>query len=183
MNDVLPLGEVGCGGVDAQVLEGQGIDALLRKVQRDFIDAGNVAGSDDGGRAWLLAITAGGVFAWAVSELHRVSGWHREFANLTASRISPNAKRRLRIWAAEGYAGIDFMQGRLSLVQPSDELRRHGLNVNHLDPARHDSSFALRLAQQVENDFVEVLPRTATGKLQKFKLRERFWQGMDRQVN
>jgi len=32
-------------------------------------------------------------------------------------------------------------------------------------------------------DFVDVLPRTATGKLQKFKLREQFWQGMDRQVN
>jgi len=32
-------------------------------------------------------------------------------------------------------------------------------------------------------DFVGELPRTATGKLQKFKLRERFWQGMERQVN
>jgi predicted dehydrogenase len=57
-------------------------------------------------------------------------------AHVTASRISPHPKRRLRIWAAEGYAGIDFMQGRLALVQPSDELRRHGLNVAHLDPAR-----------------------------------------------
>jgi predicted dehydrogenase len=45
-------------------------------------------------------------------------------------------KRRLRIWAAEGYAGIDFMQGRLSLVQPSDELRLKGLSVANLDPAR-----------------------------------------------
>jgi fatty-acyl-CoA synthase len=32
-------------------------------------------------------------------------------------------------------------------------------------------------------DFVDALPRTATGKLQKFKLREQFWQGMERQVN
>jgi acyl-CoA synthetase (AMP-forming)/AMP-acid ligase II len=32
-------------------------------------------------------------------------------------------------------------------------------------------------------EFVDALPRTATGKLQKFKLRERFWQGMERQVN
>jgi predicted dehydrogenase len=57
-------------------------------------------------------------------------------AHVTASRISPRAKRRMRIWAAEGYAGIDFMQGRLALVQPSEELRRHGLNVAHLDPTR-----------------------------------------------
>ncbi|HET7357690.1 MAG TPA: AMP-binding protein [Nocardioidaceae bacterium] len=32
-------------------------------------------------------------------------------------------------------------------------------------------------------DFVESLPRTATGKLQKFKLREPFWAGHERQVN
>jgi predicted dehydrogenase len=57
-------------------------------------------------------------------------------AHVTASRISQHPKRRLRIWAPEGYAGIDFMQGRLSLVQPSDELRRHGLNAAHLDPTR-----------------------------------------------
>jgi fatty-acyl-CoA synthase len=27
------------------------------------------------------------------------------------------------------------------------------------------------------------LPRTATGKLQKFKLRERYWAGVQRRVN
>ncbi|MDT4982033.1 MAG: hypothetical protein QOG07_3912 [Pseudonocardiales bacterium] len=32
-------------------------------------------------------------------------------------------------------------------------------------------------------EFVETLPRTATGKLQKFKLREPFWGGHERQVN
>ncbi len=32
-------------------------------------------------------------------------------------------------------------------------------------------------------DFVETLPRTATGKLQKFKLREPFWVGHERRVN
>src|SRR5947209_1189056 len=57
-------------------------------------------------------------------------------AHVTASRISQYPKRRLRIWATEGYAGIDFIQGRLALVQPSDELRLHGLNLAHLDPAR-----------------------------------------------
>ena len=29
----------------------------------------------------------------------------------------------------------------------------------------------------------EELPRTATGKLQKFKLREPYWRGRDRQIN
>jgi fatty-acyl-CoA synthase len=32
-------------------------------------------------------------------------------------------------------------------------------------------------------EFVEALPRTATGKLQKFLIREKFWQGVARRVN
>jgi fatty-acyl-CoA synthase len=32
-------------------------------------------------------------------------------------------------------------------------------------------------------EFLDALPRTATGKVQKFKLREPFWQGRDRQIN
>jgi acyl-CoA synthetase (AMP-forming)/AMP-acid ligase II len=32
-------------------------------------------------------------------------------------------------------------------------------------------------------EFPDVLPRTATGKVQKFKLREPFWAGQERQVN
>jgi acyl-CoA synthetase (AMP-forming)/AMP-acid ligase II len=32
-------------------------------------------------------------------------------------------------------------------------------------------------------DFVDAIPRTATGKVQKFKLREPYWSGRDRQVN
>jgi fatty-acyl-CoA synthase len=32
-------------------------------------------------------------------------------------------------------------------------------------------------------EFVDQLPRTATGKLQKFKLREPFWEGQERQVH
>jgi len=32
-------------------------------------------------------------------------------------------------------------------------------------------------------EFVDALPRTATGKLQKFRLRERYWAGHERRVN
>ncbi|MCX4091014.1 AMP-binding protein [Nocardia sp. alder85J] len=32
-------------------------------------------------------------------------------------------------------------------------------------------------------EFVAALPRTATGKIQKFKLREPYWRGLDRKVN
>ena len=32
-------------------------------------------------------------------------------------------------------------------------------------------------------EFREAIPRTATGKIQKFKLRQDYWQGQSRQVN
>ena len=32
-------------------------------------------------------------------------------------------------------------------------------------------------------EFRDELVRTATGKLQKFKLRQEFWEGQDRQIN
>lgn len=59
-------------------------------------------------------------------------------ANVTASRVSPRPKRKLRVWASEGYAGIDFVTKRLTLVQPSDELRKYGLSALQLDPARRE---------------------------------------------
>src|SRR5262245_32010193 len=45
-------------------------------------------------------------------------------AHLTASRMTPISKRKLRVWAPEGYAGIDFVRKSLTLVQPSEELRQ-----------------------------------------------------------
>src|SRR5947209_1184042 len=47
-------------------------------------------------------------------------------AHVTASRAAPQPKRRLHAWAPEGYAGIDFLARRLTLVQPGGELRRGG---------------------------------------------------------
>jgi fatty-acyl-CoA synthase len=32
-------------------------------------------------------------------------------------------------------------------------------------------------------DFVESIPRTATGKVQKFRIRESYWAGRERTVN
>ena len=49
VDDVLPLGEVGRFGFDAEVLEGEGVDAFGGEGERDFVDAGDVARGDDGG--------------------------------------------------------------------------------------------------------------------------------------
>ena len=56
-------------------------------------------------------------------------------AHVTTSRISQRPKRRLRIWAPEGYAGIDFVSRKLTLVQPGEEVRRHGIRVDRMDAA------------------------------------------------
>jgi predicted dehydrogenase len=73
-------------------------------------------------------------------------------ANVTASRISPRPKRKLRVWAPEGYAGIDFVDKRLTLVQPSDDVRRHGLSQLHLDPNRRE-----QLRQDIFGKHMETL--------------------------
>jgi predicted dehydrogenase len=73
-------------------------------------------------------------------------------AHLTASRIAARPKRRMRIWAPEGYAGIDFVSRKIYLVQVSDEVRRHGLRVDRLDPAAK-----ARLKDEVFGGHLEVL--------------------------
>ncbi len=56
-------------------------------------------------------------------------------AHVTASRITQRPKRRLRIWAPEGYAGIDFVTRKLVLVQQSQEVRQYGLRADKMDAA------------------------------------------------
>jgi predicted dehydrogenase len=63
-----------------------------------------------------------------------------EFANgcsaeVTANRAAALPSRVMQVWAAEGYAEVDFAQRRLTLVQPSEEVRRRGLDPDRLDPA------------------------------------------------
>jgi predicted dehydrogenase len=73
-------------------------------------------------------------------------------AHLTASRMSPNAKRKLRIWAPEGYAGIDFVKRHITLVQPSAELRRRGIPPARLDPSKRQ-----QLQNQIFTRYLETL--------------------------
>jgi predicted dehydrogenase len=56
-------------------------------------------------------------------------------AEVTASRASPTTLRCMQVWAAEGYAELDFAQRRLTLVQASAQVQRHGLDPGRLDPA------------------------------------------------
>jgi predicted dehydrogenase len=54
-------------------------------------------------------------------------------ANLTASRVSYQAVRKLRIWSAEGYVAIDFATRQRTLIRPSDRLRKGVIDLEGLD--------------------------------------------------
>ncbi|HEX8202057.1 MAG TPA: Gfo/Idh/MocA family oxidoreductase [Isosphaeraceae bacterium] len=57
-------------------------------------------------------------------------------ADLTASRASAQAVRKMRLWGAEGYASLDFAARSARLVRPSDRLRRGDLELDGLDLAQ-----------------------------------------------
>ena len=54
-------------------------------------------------------------------------------ANLTASRASYAATRKMRIWGAEGYASLDFAAKQATLVQPSDDFLAGQLDLEGVD--------------------------------------------------
>jgi predicted dehydrogenase len=54
-------------------------------------------------------------------------------ADLSASRASYQAVRKMRIWGSEGYATLDFATKHGTVVRPSDRLRRGDLDLEGLD--------------------------------------------------
>jgi predicted dehydrogenase len=54
-------------------------------------------------------------------------------ANLTASRASYAAVRKMRIWGAEGYASLDFASKEATLVRPSEQLKHGRLDLDGVD--------------------------------------------------
>ncbi len=54
-------------------------------------------------------------------------------ADLTASRASVSASRKMRIWAAEGYLAIDFAAKSSTIIRPSERLRRGEVDVSGVD--------------------------------------------------
>jgi len=56
-------------------------------------------------------------------------------ADFAASRINPVLSRKMQVWGAEGYAGIDFSCRRLTLMQPAVHMRQGRINSRRLDSA------------------------------------------------
>lgn len=54
--------------------------------------------------------------------------------DLCASRVHPTGVRRMNVWGAEGYAGLDLGSRHLTLIQPGELLRHGRLDSRRLDP-------------------------------------------------
>ncbi len=55
-------------------------------------------------------------------------------ANLSASRVSYEAARRMQVWAPRAYANIDFGTRTTTLVRPSETLLRGEFHADRLTP-------------------------------------------------
>ena len=80
-------------------------------------------------------------------------------ADLTASRASPHASRQMQLWGPEGYAEVDFALRKLTLMQPSEQVRQHGL-----DPARLDPASRARIREELFTRHLELA--TIDGRMQ-----------------
>ncbi len=56
-------------------------------------------------------------------------------ASLSASRVSCAAARQMQVWTTDSFASIDFGARSLSVVRPSETLRRRQFDPNALTPA------------------------------------------------
>jgi fatty-acyl-CoA synthase len=60
---------------------------------------------------------------------------------------------------------------------------REGTSASQDEMIAHCRANMAHFKAPTSVDFIESLPRTATGKLQKFVLRDRYWQGFEKRVN
>jgi predicted dehydrogenase len=54
-------------------------------------------------------------------------------AHLTASRAARDPRRQMHVWAAEGYASLDFATRQATVITPSEALRAGRLDLDELD--------------------------------------------------
>jgi predicted dehydrogenase len=88
-------------------------------------------------------------------------------ATVTASRASLTPQRRMQIWGPEGFAGLDFAARRLTLIQPSPEIRQSGLDLIRLDPAGRALLQAQLFSRHLQ--IHEVTPRASDSLTEELK--------------
>jgi predicted dehydrogenase len=92
-------------------------------------------------------------------------------ATVSASRASTSPSRSMQVWGPEGYVSLDFSKRKLTLVQPSEEVRQNGLDPRRLDPgslARMKDELFVKHLQVAELDRNQGEGDQLTRELQHF---------------
>jgi len=112
-------------------------------------------------RSEVVSIDAFGVSVFGGHEdvvdarLHFANGC---VASVNASRANPVLVRRMHVWGPEGSATLDFSKRKVNLVQPTTQLRKHGLDPMKLEPAAR-----LRLRDEFFGKYFESVELDCTG--------------------
>jgi predicted dehydrogenase len=114
------------------------LDLLLALVRSPVVDVQAVGMSvfgrhEDVGQAWLS-------FANGCA------------ATVSVSRASCTPSRAMQVWAPEGHVRVDFSARKLTLMQPSEEVRKNGL-----DPRKLDQGSLARLKDELFTRHLQVL--------------------------
>ena len=95
-------------------------------------------------------------------------------ANLTASRASYQAVRKMRLYGDEGYATLDFATKQGTLVRPSDRLRQGDLDLEGLDLTQPAAVKERIFGKILRVDQVQPEPRPADAGTRRLRPR-RAW--------
>ena len=121
------------------------------------------------------------LFALYQQRLYRVLARDTKLAAATLPQLAPSLRK----------VSADLLAAHRELYRLTPPLKSHTtIRVGRAPPAatllRYYREAGLRFHVPwdvlASVNFVESLPRTATGKLQKFLIREPYWQGVERRV-
>jgi predicted dehydrogenase len=112
----------------------------------------------------VMAVSAVGMAVFGSTEdVASARIWFEDgtVADLSASRASLHATRKMRVWGPEGYAGIDFKTRQALVVTPSEALRRGDLRLDGVDLSQPD-----QVREHIFGTVLEVDRQTAEGREQ-----------------
>jgi len=79
-------------------------------------------------------------------------------ATLSASRVSPQAHRRMQIWSERGYTSIDFASRVTTVIEPSEALLTRRFDVDSLTPEQVEYLKEHLFDEHLRREDIEVPP-------------------------
>jgi predicted dehydrogenase len=86
-------------------------------------------------------------------------------ADLSASRVSAEPARRMRVWSSEGFASVDFATRKVTFTQPAELLRQGRIDSRRLDAATLASLKSELFTRHLQTRTLDVSKRHAADQL------------------